>query len=218
MSKLSRLPVTAWINYDVIIQWDTVIPFSQSCVTCYPYIQGNLSSFSWGYCHLEQNQSSFYQKEVRIDVPKQLVASTMPLIYPVICDCLSNEWCSHRMEYSLQQSVAMRKNKVGSSMVNVLDVFLIAFWLLKIFIHLFIWLSQVLLGLALASIQDLCCGACRVFGGSQALEFMSSAVAACGLSWSAACGVLAPSPGFEPVSSALEGRFLCTEPLGKSLS
>ena len=108
------------------------------------------------------------------------------------------------------------KNKVGSSMVNVLDVFLIAFWFLKIFIHLFIWLSQVLLGLALA--QDLCCGACRVFGGSQALEFMSSAVAACGLSWSAACGILAPSPGFEPVSSALEGRFLCTEPPGKSLS
>ena len=67
----------------------------------------------------------FYQKEVRIDIPKQLVASTMELIYPVICDYLGDEWYSHRMEYSLQWSIAMRKNKVGSSMVNVLDIFLI---------------------------------------------------------------------------------------------
>ena len=160
----------------------------------------------------------FCQKEVRIDVPKQLVASTMKLIYPVICDCLSNELYSHRMEYSLQWSVVMRKNEVGSFMVNVLDILLIAFCSLKIFIHLFIWLSQVLVRLDLASIQDLCCGACRILGSSQALEFMSSAVAACGLSWSTACGILVPSPGFEPMSPALEGRFLCTGPPGKSLS
>ena len=216
MSKLSQLPVTGWINYDVIIQWDTVILFSQSCVPCYPYLHGNLSSFSfrWGYCHLEQNQNSFYQKEVRIDIHKELVASTMQLICPVICDCLSNEWYSHRMEYSVWWSVAMRKNEVGSSMVNVLDIFLIAFYFLKIFIHLFIWLPQVLVRLELASIQDLCCGACKILGGSQALEFMSSA----GLGWSAACGILVPWPGFEPMSPALEGRFLCTGPPGMSLS
>ena len=86
----------------------------------------------------------FSQKEVRIDIPKQLVASTMELIYPVIRDYLGDEWYSHGMEYSLQWSIAMRKNKVGSSMVNVLDIFLIEFCFLKIFIHLFIWLSQVL--------------------------------------------------------------------------
>ena len=160
----------------------------------------------------------FYQKEVRIDIPKQLVASTMELIYPVIRDYLGDEWYSHGMEYSLQWSIAMRKNKVGSSMVNVLDIFLIEFCFLKIFIHLFIWLSQVLVRLDLASIQDLCCGACRILGGSQALEFMSSAVAACGLSWSTACGILVLSPGFEPMSPALEGRFLRTGPPGKSLS
>ena len=32
-----------------------------------------------------------------------------------------------------------------------------------------------------------------------------------------ACGILVPWPGFEPVSPALVGRFLTTEPPGKSL-
>ena len=30
------------------------------------------------------------------------------------------------------------------------------------------------------------------------------------------CGILVPQPGMEPLSAALEGRFLITGPLGKS--
>ena len=101
MSKLSQLLLTGWINHDVIIQWDTVNPFSQSCVTCHTYLHGGLSSFSfrWGYCCLKQNQNSFYQKEAGIH--KQLEASTIQFTYALIWDCLSNEWYSHGMEYSL---------------------------------------------------------------------------------------------------------------------
>ena len=43
-------------------------------------------------------------------------------------------------------------------------------------------------------------------------------VVARGLSWSAACGILAPLPGFKPTSPALQGGFLTTGPPGKSLS
>ena len=32
-----------------------------------------------------------------------------------------------------------------------------------------------------------------------------------------ACGILVPQPGMEPMSPALEGRFLTTGPPGKSL-
>ena len=39
---------------------------------------------------------------------------------------------------------------------------------------------------------------------------------ACGLSCPAACGILVPRPGIEPVSPALEGGFLTTGPPGKS--
>ena len=38
-----------------------------------------------------------------------------------------------------------------------------------------------------------------------------------GLSCPAACGILVPRPGIEPMSPALEGRFLTTGPPGKSL-
>jgi len=31
-----------------------------------------------------------------------------------------------------------------------------------------------------------------------------------------ACGILIPQPGMEPMFPALQGRFLTTEPLGKS--
>ena len=37
-----------------------------------------------------------------------------------------------------------------------------------------------------------------------------------GLSCSSACGILLPQPGIEPVSPALQGRFLTTGPPGKS--
>ena len=53
--------------------------------------------------------------------------------------------------------------------------------------------------------------------GAQALERMGSVVAACGLSCPVACGILVPRPGIKPVSLALEGGFLTTEPPGKSL-
>ena len=39
-----------------------------------------------------------------------------------------------------------------------------------------------------------------------------------GLSHSMARGILSPQPGTEPVSPALQGRFLTTGPLDKSLS
>ena len=44
-----------------------------------------------------------------------------------------------------------------------------------------------------------------------------SLVVAFGLSCSVACGILVPQQGMEPMSSALQGRFLTTEPSRKSL-
>ena len=35
--------------------------------------------------------------------------------------------------------------------------------------------------------------------------------------WHVACGILAPTPGFEPAPPALEGEVLTTGPPGKSL-
>lgn len=37
-----ELPLTGRINYDAPIQWDTLIPLSQNCVTCYSYLQKSL--------------------------------------------------------------------------------------------------------------------------------------------------------------------------------
>ena len=42
-------------------------------------------------------------------------------------------------------------------------------------------------------------------------------IVACELSRPVACEILAPRPGIEPTSPALEGEFLTTEPPGKSL-
>ena len=47
---------------------------------------------------------------------------------------------------------------------------------------------------------------------------MGSVVVAHGLSCLAACGILVPWPGIEPVSPALEGGILTTGPTGKSPS
>ena len=52
---------------------------------------------------------------------------------------------------------------------------------------------------------------------AQALEHEGSVVVACKLSCPVACGILVPGPGIEPVSPALEGRFLTTGPPGKSV-
>ena len=52
--------------------------------------------------------------------------------------------------------------------------------------------------------------------GTRASECTGSVAAARGLGCHTACGILVPQPGIEPVSPALEGRFLTTGPLGKS--
>ena len=50
-----------------------------------------------------------------------------------------------------------------------------------------------------------------------ALELEGSVAAACKLSYSTACGILVPPPETEPVSPALQSKFLNTGPPGKSL-
>ena len=55
---------------------------------------------------------------------------------------------------------------------------------------------------------------CRGFSFCRAwtLGHVNSEAAACRLNCSAACGILVPGPGIEPMSLALAGRFLTTEP------
>ena len=48
-----------------------------------------------------------------------------------------------------------------------------------------------------------------------ALEFTGSVAAACKLSYSTACGILVSLPEIEPVSPALQSKFLNTGPPGK---
>ena len=52
--------------------------------------------------------------------------------------------------------------------------------------------------------------------GSWAPEYAGSVVVARGLSCPMARGILAPRPGIEPMSLALECKFLTTGPPGKS--
>ena len=54
--------------------------------------------------------------------------------------------------------------------------------------------------------------------GARAPECTGSVVVARGLSCPVACGILAPRPGVEPASPALEGGFLTTGLPGKSLT
>jgi len=72
-----------------------------------------------------------------------------------------------------------------------------------LFIHLFIWLPWVLIAsrrICVVSCRSCCCRQTPVvaFGLSAGL---------CGLSCSAACGILVPWSGIEPVPPALQGRF-----------
>ena len=53
--------------------------------------------------------------------------------------------------------------------------------------------------------------------GSFVVVCQGLVVAAQGLSCPTACGILVPPPGTEPMSPALEGKFLTTGPPGKSL-
>ena len=52
---------------------------------------------------------------------------------------------------------------------------------------------------------------------SGSLQFTGSLVGAQGLSCPVARGILAPEPGTEPASPALQGRFLMTGPSGEIL-
>ena len=53
--------------------------------------------------------------------------------------------------------------------------------------------------------------------GALAAECTGSIVAARGLRYSVACGIIVPQPGIEPRSPASQGRFLTTGLPGKSL-
>ena len=53
--------------------------------------------------------------------------------------------------------------------------------------------------------------------GALAAEYTGSTVAARGLRYSVACGIIVPQPGIKPRSPALQGRFLTTGPPGRSL-
>ena len=85
----------------------------------------------------------------------------------------------------------------------------------------FIWLCWVLV-VALRIFVALC----RSFSGglwhsscnAWALDHVVPVVAAYQFSCSVACGILVPQPGIEPMSPALQGRFLTTGPPGKSLA
>ena len=89
-----------------------------------------------------------------------------------------------------------------------------------LFLNLFIWLHQVLVvecGIFVAALRLFITERGLLSScGAWALECAGSVVAARGLSCSAACGILLLRPGIEPVSPALEGRFLTTGPPGKS--
>ena len=83
--------------------------------------------------------------------------------------------------------------------------------LFKIFIYF--WLHWVLV-----AVHVLFVAACRLLSRYDAgvTDRVGSVVAAHGLSCTAACGILVPRPGIEPVSPALEGGFFTTAPPGKS--
>ena len=83
----------------------------------------------------------------------------------------------------------------------------------------FIWLCQVLVvtcGILLCHVQSFAVVHGPSSCDSLAPEHTGAVVVAHGLSCSTACGVLAPCPGIEPTSSALQGGFLPTGPPGKS--
>ena len=61
------------------------------------------------------------------------------------------------------------------------------------------------------------CGAGSRACGLCSLQHAGSLVVTRGLIYPAACGILIPQPGIEPVSPALEGGFFTTGPPGKSL-
>ena len=90
----------------------------------------------------------------------------------------------------------------------------IAIFFFFFLIFIYFWLCWVLV--AARGISVLACGLLSSCG-VQAPECVGSVAAARGLSCPVACGILVPRPGIEPMSSALESRFLTTGPPRKSL-
>ena len=79
------------------------------------------------------------------------------------------------------------------------------------FILFFVWLIDLpALGLS-CSTWGFCC-----IMRDLPLQQLNSLVAVCKLSCSTACGILVSQAGIEPISPALQGRFLTTGPPGKS--
>ena len=89
-----------------------------------------------------------------------------------------------------------------------------------LFIYLVSWLHRALVAACsiFAAVRRLFVAAHRLLSscGTRAPERAVSVVAARGLSCPAACGILVPWPGIEPVSPVMEGRFLTTGPPRKS--
>ena len=83
--------------------------------------------------------------------------------------------------------------------------------ILFFFYSFFVWLIDLpALGLS-CSAWDFCC-----IMRDLPLQQLNSLVAVCKLSCSTACGILVSQAGIEPISPALQGRFLTTGPPGKS--
>ena len=101
--------------------------------------------------------------------------------------------------YSTALPVLYLSRKAKSNLRTRILFFNIYFF----FIDLFIGLRRVLVA------ASFCCHA-------RAPEHAGSVVAVHGLTCPVACGILAPQPGIEPASHALEGGFLTTGPPGKS--
>ena len=85
-----------------------------------------------------------------------------------------------------------------------------------IYVFIYFWLSRVLV--AARRIFVAAHGSSlRCVGFSLVVARAGSVVAACELSCSAACGILVPLPGIEPMPPALEGGFLTTGPPQKDV-
>ena len=103
---------------------------------------------------------------------------------------------------------------MGVPMYGTCCFSLAAFFFFKLYLFYFLfifWLHRVLV----AARGIFCCGAqalhCSVRASLQ-LQRTGSVVVARGLSCPAACGILVPRPGMEPVSPALQDGFSTTGP------
>ena len=123
------------------------------------------------------------------------------------------EYFQHSRRFPLAPSQSMLPHLLFIFNTNL---FLKLFYL---FIYLFIYLFGCV-GCSLRACvvtRGLFVVACGLSScGARAPESLGSVVVALGLSCPAACGILVSRSGIEPVSPALESRFLTTGPPGKS--